>query len=308
MPLPTEYSYNNVYYSSYSPSTIHASNNLLAGFFRRYLLQKAESVFTWTLPETWPKNYFLTALYVLGYIAVVNTDKYGVIPQWCTLRGYNVFYQPTNVIIANPLIDQQLQPQIDTQCALIRLCPDYHGIFDLVSYYADLMALASEGISMNLVNSKLAYILIAQNKSVAETLKKLYDQIASGNPAAVIDKDYINPDGTKSIDLFNNNLKTNYITDALLSDLRKIEAMFDTDVGIPNSNTDKKERLITDEVNSNNVETASKCEMWLEELKKGCNKANTLFGLSLDVNWRVDPVENGGAFDNAGQHVNRGAL
>ena len=83
-----------------------------------------------------------------------------------------------------------------------------------------------------------------------------------------------------------------FISD-LLSDLRKIEAMFATEVGIPNANTDKKERLITDEVNANNFETRSKCELWLEELKKGCEEANNMFGLDLSVDWREDLQEGG---------------
>ena len=65
--------------------------------------------------------------------------------------------------------------------------------------------------------------------------------------------------------------------------------MFDTEIGIPNANTDKRERLVTDEVNANNVETASRCEMWLESIKAGMEKANNMFGLSLDVDWRVKP-------------------
>ena len=71
--------------------------------------------------------------------------------------------------------------------------------------------------------------------------------------------------------------------------MRKIEAMFDTDVGIPNANTDKKERLVTDEVNANNVETATRCELWLEQLQTACEETNTMFGIDMSVDWRVDP-------------------
>ena len=71
--------------------------------------------------------------------------------------------------------------------------------------------------------------------------------------------------------------------------MRKIEAEFDTEIGIPNANTDKAERLITDEVNANNVETATRCELWLESIKKGVDKANSMFGLSISVDWRVNP-------------------
>jgi hypothetical protein len=75
--------------------------------------------------------------------------------------------------------------------------------------------------------------------------------------------------------------------------MRKIEAMFDTEIGIPNANTDKRERLVTDEVNSNNAETASKAELWLDELKTGCEKANKMFDLKLSVDWRHDPMKEG---------------
>ena len=62
--------------------------------------------------------------------------------------------------------------------------------------------------------------------------------------------------------------------------------MFDTEIGIPNANTQKKERMITDEVNQNNISTQSKVELWLETMKDGCKKVNTMFGLSIDVDLR----------------------
>ena len=66
--------------------------------------------------------------------------------------------------------------------------------------------------------------------------------------------------------------------------------MFDTEIGIPNANTDKRERLISDEVNANNVETATRCELWMETIRTGLDKANAMFpDLGLSVDWRVDP-------------------
>ena len=67
--------------------------------------------------------------------------------------------------------------------------------------------------------------------------------------------------------------------------------MFDTEVGIPNSNTEKRERMITDEVNANNVETITKCELWLEELKKSCERTKAMFGIDISVDWRHKPEE-----------------
>ena len=71
--------------------------------------------------------------------------------------------------------------------------------------------------------------------------------------------------------------------------------MFDTEIGIPNANTDKRERLIQDEVNANNIETYSKCAMWLENLQDACKRVNDMFGLSISVRWREIPMVGGGA-------------
>lgn len=269
-----------------SPSTVHCRNTGLSKFFQRYLLQKAMSLFKWELPETWSESYFLYVLYCWGYLCVINTNKFGVIPQACTLTGYNVFYQPTNAIVTNPLLRGIVQPQIDRQCTIIRLQPDYGGIMDMVSYYADMLALCAESVGMNLMNTHLSYVFSANNKTAAESFKKLADKIASGEVAVAIDKNLFKDDGSKNWEAFEQNLKQVYIASDVLSDMRKIEAMFDTDVGIPNANTDKRERLVTDEVNANNVETVSKCSMWLEELQKSVKKTNKMFGLNISVDWR----------------------
>lgn len=287
--IPVLYNYANQYNSKFSPSTIHARNTGLARYYQRYLLQKAISVFKWTLPDDWSKDYFLYTLYCHGYIGIVETDKFGVIPQGGALYGYDVFYQPTNIIITNPLLRGILKPRIGTDCAVIKLQPDFGGIMDIVSYYADLMAICSEAVAVNVMNSKLSYVFSAKNKPQAESYKKMFDNVASGELAVVVDKELFDDDGKPCWNPFNQNVKESYIASDILSDMRKIEAMFDTDIGIPSANTDKRERLITDEVNANNVETASKCEVWLETIKKGIAVANDLFGQTLSVDWRVDP-------------------
>lgn len=293
---PYYYNYINAETSQVTPSTVHVKDSGLCRYFTKYLLQKAMSVFEWDLPETWNKDYFLYVLYCWGYVAVVNTDKFGVIPQGCGLKGYDVFYAPTHAVIANPLLSGILEPRIGTQCELLKLQPDFSGILDLVGHYAEQMALASQSVSVNLLNSKLSYVFTAKTKALAESLKKMYDQIASGEPAVVIDSRLKNAsDGEETWKAFEQNVGGNYIVTNLLADLRKIEAMFDTEIGIPNANTDKRERLIQDEVNANNIETFSKCAMWLENLQDACKRVNDMFGLSISVRWREIPMIGGGA-------------
>lgn len=261
----------------------------LSQFFQRYLLQKAFSVFRWTLPKQWSKEYFLYTLYVRGFLAVINTDKFGVIPQGCALQGFDVMYQPTNAVITNPLLKGITTPRIGVQCALIKLQPDYCGIMDLVTYYGDMMALTCQTAGVNLVNSQLSYVFTAENKASAESFRKMYTKIASGEAFVIQDNKMVRADGTPAWQLFQQNVGQNYIAGQLYDDLRKLEQRFDTTIGIPNANTEKRERLITDEVNANNIETRTLAESWLEELQTGVEKSNTMFNLQLAVDWRHDP-------------------
>lgn len=283
------YDYINLYNSVRSPSTVHVKNTRLQRYFRKYLLQKAISVFKWTLPNEWDKDYFLYTLYCWGFISVFNTNRYGVICQQCAPGGYNLYYRPSYVIVTNPLLPKSLTLNIDRNCVLIKLQPDYSSIMDIVNYYADQLALCSEAMGVNLVNTKSGTVFGAESKAQAESYKKMFDNLSEGDPAVVIGKNLLNDDGSPNWFPFTQNIKESYITSDILSDMRKIEAMYDTEIGIPNANTDKRERLIADEVNANNVETATRCELWMETIKKELTKANDMFGITLAVDWRVNP-------------------
>lgn len=288
MNLPFYYDYKNARNSTINPSTVHVRDTGLQRYFARYLLQKTISVFKWDMPKTWSKNYMLYTLYCWGYVAVINTDKFGVIPQQCTLGGFDVFYQPKFATVANPLLRGILNPVIGKQCELLRLQPDYGGVMDIVNFYADMLALSAETASTNLLNSKLAYVFASDGKAGAESFKKLYDQIASGEPAAYIDKNLYRDDGTPTWNFFNQNLRETYIAGDILNDMRLWEMKFDNEIGIPTTNTTKKERLITDEANSAIEESRTKAQLWLDELQESCRKINNMFGIRLWVDWRED--------------------
>lgn len=286
---PKNYDFINLYNSQRSPSTVHCQNAALVRFFEKYLLQKVVSVFKFeNIPEYWAENFFQYVLFIWGYVAVFDHKDYGIIPQNCSLYGYDVFYQPSHVIIANPLIRTE-RLRIGEDCELIKLQPDYCGIMDIVSTYADLMALSLETAGINLLNSKLSYVFMSENKTSAESFKKLFDQYASGSPAVFADKLLFNEDGTPSWQLFMQNVGQNYIADKVLDDMKKLEDRFNTDVGIPNANTYKKERLITDEVNANNVDTQSKVMLWLDTMSRGIERVNDHYGLDLSVSYRYEP-------------------
>lgn len=290
--IPASYDYINAYNHQYAPSTIHVKETGLSWYFKRYLIQKIISVFKFEgIPETWAKDYFLYTLFVFGYCAVINTNKYGVIPQHCTLSGYNIFYRPNRAIIANPLFKKTIEAQIGKDCELIRMAPDWCGVWDIVEYYADLMALTSETVAVNLINSKFSYVFAAEDKASAESLKKLYDQIASGEPAAFADKKLFTDDGDPSWYLFVQNLKQNYIAGDLLEDLAKIDSRFNTEIGIPNVNIAKASGVGEAEVMANNIDTHSKAALWLETIKDSLEKVNEMFGLNITVSMRFTGEE-----------------
>lgn len=290
MNIPTNYEFDNLYNAIRSPSTVHCRNTALVMYYTKYLFEKAISIFKFDgLPETWPLNYFQYVLFGYGYISVINTEKYGVIPMVCGLSGYNVFYQPTNVVIANPLLQGFKTAVIGQECEIIKLQPNYSGIMDIVTTYADLMALCLETAGINLLNSKMSYIFFSENKRSAETFKKMYDKLASGEPMAVIDKSLINEDGTPTWELFTQNVGQNYITDKILNDMKTIEDRFNTDIGIPNANTQKRERMLVDEVNMNNVDTNAKIALWKETIEKDLEKVNAMYGLNISVDYRFKP-------------------
>ena len=292
MNLPVNYEFINLYNSRMSPSTVHCKNTDLVNYYTKYLFEKVISIYKWEgIPDSWAVNYFLYTLFGKGFLAVFNTEEYGVIPNECALAGYNVFYQPTTALVANPALRENRRMLIGEECELIRMQPNYSGVMDIVSNYADLMALAMETAGINLLNSKLSYVFFSDNQANAASFKKLYDQIASGEPMAVIDKDLIGIEGEKHWELFTQNVGQNYITDRVLTDMRTLENMFNTEIGIPNANTMKRERLISDEVNSNNVDTQSKVILWLETMQNDIKKVNDMFGLNISVKYRYEDKE-----------------
>lgn len=285
----------NQYNNIFSPSTVHVKNTGLAQFFKRYLLQEAISRFKFTLPERWDYNYFTSVLFVIGYIFAFEKEPfYGLIPQHGFVGGRNVQYQPYYATISNPLFKEKgsYKLAIGEECTVIKLQPDYGGLYDIVDYYGDLMALTAETVGVNILNSKLSFVFAAEKKAAAESFKKLYDNFASGEPASFVDKELFDEDGKLRVSLLMQDVGKNFIADRLLDCLGTIRNKFLTDIGIPNANTDKRERLITGEVEANDFETAAKASIWLQTMKKGMKETRDMFGLDLselNVEWSKSP-------------------
>lgn len=270
------------------PGMVHTKNTAIVRYFQKYLIEVAISVFKFTLPESWPKNYFLYNLFLCGAIGVLKTDKYGLICQSGNIGGqFDVYYQPISFHFSNPkLKDTSFIRGYNGE--VIYMQPDYTGISDIINFYADLLGCCVESGATNILNSKLAYLMIAKNKSAAESLKEIIDKILSGQPAVAADSSLFE-NQQPAIHEFTQNLKNNFIAPDQFDLFNTIYNMFYTEIGIPNGNTMKKERLITDEINVNNIATRAKSELWFETISESMKKVRELFDISenkLSVEWR----------------------
>ena len=292
--VPYSYEMSNLYNSARNPSSIHTRNTALFNYFVRYLLKKAISVLDFeNLPKTWATNYFKYVLFGYGFIAIFKDNKYGVVAQQCNLGDtMTLFYQPKRAIITNPVFNESKNLIIGEDCEVIKLQPDYTSIMDIVTTYADLLSVCLETAGVNLINSKTSMIFFADDKTTAEAYKKVFDKINSGEPMAVVGKKLKGIDGDKNWEVFTQNVGANYITTNILNDMKTIEDRFNTRVGIPNANTQKRERLISDEVLANDVDTKALVNLWLDTLNDDIIKVNNKYGLDIKVKYRYDSLYN----------------
>lgn len=134
---------------------------------------------------------------------------------------------------------------------------------------------------INLNAQKTPVLIEGDTKSIL-TLKNVYMQY-SGNIPFVF--------GNKQFDISNklNVLKTDapYIVDKL--DVHKHQIFNDalTVLGIENANTDKKERLITDEVESNNQLVTMYLNCFYKTRKKACDEINEKFLKNSDKKIKI---------------------
>lgn len=248
------------------------------------------------VPDSWDYDYFLTNLFITGYVAITDTPI-GVIPLRCGITGINVFDHPTRAIFANPVLgnfERELYGD-DTaiSCALVKLQYNYGGVMPLINRYATMLSLCDNSIAVNLRNSKVAFIGFVSSKQQAATMQKMYKDIDDGKPAVYVKKDDITTD-----DILYNRVKESYIANDIQLLKQSIKNDFLTEIGLNNANTDKRERLVVDEVNANNTEIRANVQHWIDTINEGLRRANSLFGLSLSCKLRhFDEGERGAKDD-----------
>ena len=295
--MPLNYDKLNAIEGTYFPSMVKSYNNKTFAFWERSLFQRAASVIKADLPEEWVgdvRDFFYYVLFRFGYMPVFKQVEYGYTFQPATLKGYDWYYQPTSAIVTNPALDKSLELTIGTDCELLKLTPDYMGIWDIITYYAEKLSTLDNAINMSLINNKFPFILGARNKVAGQALKKMLDKINRGEPAVIYDMKLLN-DQTDKVEPFmawerKHSAKEDYLTPEQLQDMQTLLNAFDAEVGIPTIPYQKKERMVASEAESRQIDSQSRATIWIECLNSSAEKIKRLYpDITLSFELRYDP-------------------
>ena len=242
----------------------------------------AISMFKWeNLPDSVDEMFLENVLFYYGFALFFNDPNYGFMSLPCNLRGFNPYHE----YVERTAYSINYPPKLYTidNSVLIRNQYDYYPTMATISIYAQKLAEISRTISVN-VNAQKTPVIITCGEKSKLSLENVYKQYEGNYPVIFADKNL-------SLDTFQA-LKTDapYVGDKLTT--LKIDILNEvrTFLGINNANAQKKERLITDEVNANNQEIIAQRESLLLQRKIACDKINKLWGLNISCNFRISDV------------------
>ena len=266
-------------YFAIQPETVEGLNNTSVIYYTQQLIKKLFGVFEIQgAPDNWDINYMKERIFLDGKLCITDTAM-GVLPLQTGVAGLDVFNHPTTCVITNPVLGS-FERTIDSDCALVLLQFDFGNVWPMINRYAALLASCDGSIAVNLINSNVTAIFGAETKKEAESYKLMYDKITRGEPGVFIGEAMAKKLAER---LLFNRVKESYVADQIEDLKHQLVDDFLTDIGVENANTDKRERLVTNEVNSNYQEVRSGAEHWLDNINAGFDRANELYGLNLSM-------------------------
>lgn len=279
-------------YFSINPNEVDGVGNFSFWYYRRKLYEMVFSRFVFdNFPEQWDLDYFRDVLFQEGHISVCATPV-GVLALRAGYYGINVYEKPTHMNISNPVLGS-FNRRIGVNCEPVYfeyMNKGYTSMEQMIRRYAVLLAQLDGSLNVSLMNSRVAMAFTSTDKNVIKTMQKMYDDVTKGKPAvfALLDGD----NDVKSQPYFNN-VKQTYIGNDLLITKQTLINEFCTEIGLNNANTQKRERLVSDEVNANNEQTYTLIEMWIDNMNECFKRCQKLFPvITVRVRLRKTEVEN----------------
>lgn len=252
------------------------------------------SMFEWVnLPPTCNARFLEMCLYYNGQGALLYSDELGYLNTMASDGGYiNIYGLPTEVMCYSYRFNERRSLYtVDTgeekgkECILVMNNYERIPTSATISLFAYRLAEAQRTVDVN-IKSLRTPILITTDQKQYFTLKKMYEEYDGNTPAIFADKNLISPDALKAI-------KTDapVLLDDIMSYKREIWNEFLTTMGLQNL-SEKKERLISNEVDSNNEVINMNLQALLIPRKEACKQFNEKYGLmgdkAIDVKVRSD--------------------
>ena len=294
-------------YNGLQPINVKGVSNINNYYQVRYLYNKIYSKFKFDFGDLkWDLNTFRMLLFRFGSVAIFKSKDAGwIFAPWSVeklnlylnpkkIRGYKLYY---NEYFAD------LEGEVDKDCVIVKIMDDYLGLQDLVESTAELLANCDKTINIALMNANVNLVAYADDKKEAEEIKQAYAQATKGEPLVVTNKNKLKEGKDNLLEPFTNH-DTVMSMDRLLTCRRTIVNNFLTEIGINNANNNKKERLITDEVNANDEEVSANISVIYDNIKKGFEAFNKISGLNISVelnetdNADFNPIEESGGENN----------
>lgn len=254
----------------------------------------ALSMFEWVnLPRSCNARYLEMCLYYNGQAALLYDEDYGFINTQAVDAGYiNIYGLPTKLNCFSYRFNKERELYVpgsdlppEEECILVMNNYDRVPTGSTIELFAMRLAEAQRTADCN-IKAQRTPILLPTDQKTYFTLKKMYEEYDGNTPAIFGDKNIVNSDTLKAI-------KTDapFIANDIMDYQREIWNQFLTFLGISNL-SEKRERLITSEADSNNELINMNMQSYLIPRKEACNDFNEKFGLSgdraIDVKLRSD--------------------
>lgn len=254
----------------------------------------AISLFEWkNLPESMDARFLELALYYTGQAAMLQNDA-GVLinTKACTAGDINIYELPTSINCysvgfnkTKKVFDGFIADGADESEYAVHVLNNLNRCATAytIELFAYRMYLAQRTADINISVNKMPFIITTEENQRL-TMENLYNQIDANKPAIFGDKDTIG-----NLKQSVNVLPTNppYIADKLLDYKKQIFNEALEFLGI-NYLSEKKERLISNEVNSNNELINLNLQSYLVPRQKAAEEFNRLFGTNVEVKVRSD--------------------
>lgn len=252
-------------------------------FFRLSLLSRA--VFKWeNLPPHMDEKWIEKFLFLDGRCMFFNDKKLGLMVSRCAESNViNMYEEPTELTpYGVGYMGESLK--VGSECILIRNNDDMIPTSFPIKLFAYRLTETTRSIDIN-IHAQRTPTLLTGSEQQKKTLKAIYNQWSGFEPVIFGDKALDNQEIRA--------LKTDapIVFPQLQTQKQCIWNECLTFLGINNANTEKKERMITNEVDANNVHIDMSASCLLKAREKACDDINKLFGTNISVKMREDVKE-----------------